>query len=94
VIHEHGEPWWYDIDREKTDSSTRVFWQSYQQSPSSNAGELTKEIINFALRSIFVHTSKAFLTRRKILHGADGFTSIPKEGVMLIFIALKTHCQV
>jgi hypothetical protein len=46
--------------------------------------------MNSALRSIFVHTSKVSLTWRKILrHGADGFTSPLKEGVLSIFIALK-----
>jgi hypothetical protein len=32
---------------------------------------------------------KVSLTRRKILHGADGFTSPPKEVVVRIFITLK-----
>jgi hypothetical protein len=47
-------------------------------------------MINLDLRSIFVHSSKASLTCRKILrHGTDGLTSSPKEGVLRIFIALK-----
>jgi hypothetical protein len=34
--------------------------------------------------------SKGILTFRKILqHGADGFVSFPKEGVLWIFIAIK-----
>jgi hypothetical protein len=46
--------------------------------------------MNFALRSIFVHTWKGFLTCRKILrHAADGFNFPPKEDVLRIFIALK-----
>jgi hypothetical protein len=46
--------------------------------------------MNLALRSIFVHTSKGFLTCLRILrHGADGFISRRKEGVLRIFIALK-----
>jgi hypothetical protein len=47
---------------------------------------------NLALRIIFVHTCKWFLTCLKILwNGADGFTSPPKEGVLRIFIALKNQ---
>jgi hypothetical protein len=47
-------------------------------------------MMNLALRIIFDHTSKGYLTRRKILrHGADGFASAPKEDVIRIFIALK-----
>jgi hypothetical protein len=46
--------------------------------------------MNFVLRSIFVHTSKGFLTYRVILRrGAEGFTSPPKEGVLRICIAIK-----
>jgi hypothetical protein len=47
-------------------------------------------MMTLALRSSFGPTSKGFLTCGKILrHGADGFTSPPKEGVLRIFIALK-----
>jgi hypothetical protein len=47
-------------------------------------------MINVSLRSIFVHTSKGFLTCRKTLrNGADGFTFPPNEGVLRIIIALK-----
>jgi hypothetical protein len=48
--------------------------------------ELEKELTNLALRSIFGHTSKRFLTCRKILDGADGFTSPPMEVALPIFI--------
>jgi hypothetical protein len=73
------------------DSSTRPIWKSYQQSyPVAKQEELAKEIMTLAIRSIFFHTSKGSLTFRKILrHGTDGFNSLPKEGVLLIFIALK-----
>jgi hypothetical protein len=74
----------------KTYSSTRALWQSYQQSPSSKEGELG-EWNNLALQIIFVHSSKGFLTFRKILQGADGFTAPPKEGVLRIFIAFKNR---
>jgi hypothetical protein len=54
---------------------------------SSKREELAKEInMNLALRSTFVHTSKDSLTCCKILrHGAFGFISPPKEGVLQIF---------
>jgi hypothetical protein len=46
-------------------------------------------MMNLALESVFVHMLKGYLTCRKILqHGADGFTSRLKEGVLWIFIAL------
>jgi hypothetical protein len=46
--------------------------------------------MKLALRSIFVHTSKGCLTWRKILrHGADGFTSRPKESILRMSIGLK-----
>jgi hypothetical protein len=32
---------------------------------------------------------QGFLTCLKILHGADSFTSTPKEGVLRIFIVLE-----
>jgi hypothetical protein len=52
--------------------------------------EMAEEMMNLALRCTFVHTSKGFSAGRKILrHGADGFTSPPKEGVLWIFIAPK-----
>jgi hypothetical protein len=73
----------------------RWYWQSsltiiQGKSSSSKAEKLCKEMVNLSLRSIFVYTPKRSLTCRKILrHGADGFTSPPKEGVLRIFIAVK-----
>jgi hypothetical protein len=47
-------------------------------------------MINLALRSTFVDTSNGYLTCRKILRlGVKGFSSLPKDGVLWIFIALK-----
>jgi hypothetical protein len=43
------------------------------------------EVNEIAVRCILVHA----LTCRKILHGADGFTSPPKGGVLRILTALK-----
>jgi hypothetical protein len=48
VIHEHREIWLNGIGGEKApDSPTRALWQSYQQSSSSKAGGLAKEMIFF-----------------------------------------------
>jgi hypothetical protein len=48
---------------------------------------------NLALQSSSVHTCKLFFTRHRILqHGASGFTSLPEEGVLWIFITLKNPC--
>jgi hypothetical protein len=58
--------------------------------PSSEAGRiLARHVRQFGLEGSF-RTSRVLLTCRKILrHGADGFTSLPKEVVLRIFIALK-----
>jgi hypothetical protein len=67
----------------KTDSSTRALSQYNISHLVAKQEKVLKEIINFALRSIF-HTSKCSLnviTRPE----ADGFTFLPKEGVLRIF---------
>jgi hypothetical protein len=90
AIHEPGEPWWNDIDRKYSDSSTRALWQSCQQSHLvAKQKELAKKM-NSSLRIICVHTLKVFLKRRKILrHEVDGFIYPPKERVLRIFVSLK-----
>jgi hypothetical protein len=73
-------------------SLTRALWQPYQQSHLvPNQEKLGEENYQFSLRNVFVHTYfEVFFACRKILrHRADGFTSPPKKGVLLIFIALK-----
>jgi hypothetical protein len=76
---------------ETPDSSTTALWKPYQQCHLvAKKEELVKEIMNLAFRNIFVYSSKGSLTHREILvHGADGFTSPPKESVLRIFISLK-----
>jgi hypothetical protein len=69
-------------------------WFIHQSSsailPAESSGSSQEERANSVLRSILVHTCNLFFTCRKILrHGALGFTSFPKEGVLRIFIALK-----
>jgi hypothetical protein len=39
--------------------------------------------------SLFILRSDFFTCREILRHGDDGFTSLPKEGVLRIFIALK-----
>jgi hypothetical protein len=45
AIYEHGELWWNDIDKGNSDSSTKAFWQFYQQSRLvAQQVELAKEM--------------------------------------------------
>jgi hypothetical protein len=43
----------------------------------------------FCLQSIFFHARKVLLHAVNVRHGTDGFTSVPKEVVLRIFVALK-----
>jgi hypothetical protein len=91
VIYVDGEPCWNNIGRGNLwfvhQSSLAVLSAESSSSKATRTGE---EIINLALQSIFVHTSKGFLTCRKILrHKFDGFASSPKEGVLRILSPLK-----
>jgi hypothetical protein len=68
MIYEHGEPWWNDIDMEEllirppelSGNPTTSYLVAKQD-------ELAKEMMNLALRSIFVHTPKGSFTCGKIL---------------------------
>jgi hypothetical protein len=81
VIHEHGEPWWNDIDRGKLLIRPPVTWQSYQKIWRN----LAKEFMNLAFGvSLFIRRSD-FFTCRQMWHGANGFTCRPKEVVLRIF---------
>jgi hypothetical protein len=52
--------------------------------------QLAKEVMNLAVRSIFVHTSKFALIFQEILrYRTDVFTSTRKEVVLRILIILK-----
>jgi hypothetical protein len=44
---------------------------------------------NFCLNAEFHVTFRDLLHSVKLRHGTDGFTSPPKEGVLMIFFALK-----
>jgi hypothetical protein len=94
-----SSPTWY-ISIEKHGriiSAGKISWfvhQSYlaiyRLSRRSKAGETGEGNDEFCLKMYLFHTLMGSLTHRKILwHGADGFTSPPKEGVLRNFIALK-----
>jgi hypothetical protein len=86
---QHGESWWRLCLGETPDSSTRALWQSYQQIHLGASRRNGRRSENFAYQ--YLRYVKGCFTCRKILrHGASGFTSHQKEGVLRIFIALKT----
>jgi hypothetical protein len=43
----------------------------------------------FCLRNISIHARKVLLHAVNLRHGTDGFTSLPKEVVLRIFITVK-----
>jgi hypothetical protein len=62
------------------------------ETSSSKAG-IWREISVYFIGRFLCHNRLRYSTCRKILrHGADGFTSPPKEVVLLIFMTLKIHC--
>jgi hypothetical protein len=83
------------ISTRKTDSSHRALWQSNQQrNLVAMQGEVAKEIMSLALRSIFVHNSKGSLTCCKILrHCADGLTCPPKKACCGFLLPLIKVCR-
>jgi hypothetical protein len=84
VIYKQGEPWWNDTGRGKLICPPELSGNPTSNHLSSKQDKVGKGNDKFDLRNIFVHTSKWFLTCRKILrHGAHGFTSTPKERVPL-----------
>jgi hypothetical protein len=84
-LYKHGEPWWCQL--RKTPNSN-----SYQQNNLvANREDAGEGNYLFCLwNNYLIHVE--FLTYGKILrHGASGFTAPPKEGVLPIFIALKSR---
>jgi hypothetical protein len=69
------------------DSSTRALLEIPAKTPSSEAGtNLTIHFCEFCRKNV-CHTSQGSLTCRNILRlETDGFTSLPKEVVLRIFI--------
>jgi hypothetical protein len=86
VIHEHAEPWWNDIDREKFSirpHSSLAFVPA--ESSSSKAEESGEGNYEFCQAKNLFHTPHGFLKCIKVLrHWANGFTSPPKKDVLQI----------
>jgi hypothetical protein len=83
IVHPSGDIWAWgttmELCRQRTspDSSTRALWQLYQkESSGSKQEERGKGMVNSVLLSIFVYSCLRI-------------ASLPKEGVLQIFIALK-----
>jgi hypothetical protein len=93
LLFEHGKPWWNDADRGKLLIRPPEFsGNPISRVICSKQEERANGMMNLTLRSIFIRTCKWLFTCPKILrHGASGFTSPPKEGVLRIFIALKNQ---
>jgi hypothetical protein len=96
TVHLSSDTWdWittveWTRQRKTLDSSIRAFWQSYQQSHPV-AGRRNGRIKLWIWPCevfLFIH-AYYFFASHKILHGTDGFTSRPKEGVLRIFITLQ-----
>jgi hypothetical protein len=77
-----------------SDESTRALWKIPAETHGSEAFE--KHYVKCPLilpAKYLCHTSQGSLTCHKILrHGADSFTSSPKEVILRIFSPLKIHC--
>jgi hypothetical protein len=73
AIYEHEEPWWNDIDRGKLQiRPPELSLNSTSSHLVAKQGELAKEIMNLVLWSIFVCTSKGFLTCRRLHFTSEG----------------------
>jgi hypothetical protein len=90
-IYEHGEQWWNDIDRGKflirpselPVNPTGSHLVAYQE-------DLDEGSDGFCLRNISFILVKFFNMAYNFMAWGDGFPSTPKEGVLRIFVALKT----
>jgi hypothetical protein len=80
--------WWWQ--RNTPDLSSWALWQFRQQNQLGASRRNGWKKWEFNHASISVHTCKDFFACTKILqHGASGFTSRLKEGVLWIFISHK-----
>jgi hypothetical protein len=77
VIYEHGEPWWNDISRGKL-----------LIHPPELQPDLVKEL--WHSKYLCSYFEMIFTCHKIDQHGANGFTSLLKEGVKWILIALKS----
>jgi hypothetical protein len=70
------------------DSFTRALWQSYQQRHLGASKKNGRKSEDFVYQNL-ICLSRSFTCRKILGHGTSGFTTYPKEGVLLIFIAVK-----
>jgi hypothetical protein len=89
-IYEYGDPWWNGIDKGKLLIRLPDLSGNHASSHLvAEQDELAKEVLNLALRSIFVHTSKGRLTCCKILRlEADSFTSLRRKAAADFYLPL------
>jgi hypothetical protein len=73
------------------DSSTRPFWQSYQQRHQERVGGMD-EGMRISLIHCLWYVNGSFTCRKILRHGISGCTSHPKEGVLWILITFKNPC--
>jgi hypothetical protein len=90
-VHVTGEPWWWWSHLGITpDLPTRALSQSYQQRHLERVRGVDE-----GLRILFIqylwYVNGSFTYRKILGHGASGFTSHPKEGVLWTFSPLKIH---
>jgi hypothetical protein len=78
--------WWCWLGR-TPDSSTRALRQFYQQRHlgASRRNGRSGNLAYWYLR----YVNRSLICRKILQHGAYGFTSHPKEGMLWIFVALK-----
>jgi hypothetical protein len=88
IIHKHGEPWWNDIGKGKL----LIRPQELPGNPTSReAGGTREENYEFGLTKYLCSYLKEIFNMPKNLRTWDRrLTSPPKEGVLRIFIALKS----
>jgi hypothetical protein len=93
VTYENGEPWWNDIGRGKLLIRPPQLSDYYTSSHlGAKHEELGEENDDFGQTKYLCSYFEGSLICRKILrHGTDVFTTLLKEGVLRIFIALENH---
>jgi hypothetical protein len=92
IIYEYGEPWLKDVDRGKLPirPPKRSVPILPAEPPNSKSGGSRRRRKWILYVKYFFHTRRVILYIVKILRrGASGFTFLPKEGALRIFIALK-----
>jgi hypothetical protein len=85
-----GEPWWSWCQLGITpDLSIRACWQSYQQRHLERVGGMDKGVRILHIQYLW-YVNRSFPYCKILWHGTSSFTFHLKEGVLGIFIALKS----